>query len=213
MDFLLERRRMMIEQGEAVPVFYDFVRPSGAGAEVDTGVLLPSLCSIEVQAYATANFGRRGIVGANDGDGGITHITLQTSGGARNWQCVYDGGSAGSRNGGSLNARIYCCLTPYRFFGSMSSTNLTKGSVAPTTTLRIFKFGSFTETAASLAVGPVYIYGEDAKNATSRTALEEFTPVASFLPCTFKGNAGFWYVEEDRFIGNIGTGTLSAFNI
>lgn len=203
---------MSIETAPAVPVYCDFIKQSGSSAIIDTGVKIPSLGSIYVQAYATANFSQRAIVGADDGNGGSTTIRIKTSGGTRTWYCNYDGGATANRNGGALNSRLYCGLTPYRFFGSMSATTLTKGSTAPDENVKIFSFGNYSG-GATLYIGPVYIYGSDAKDETTIQALATHTPVATFLPCTYRGAAGFWHVEEDRFIGNSGTGTLSAINI
>lgn len=49
--------------------------------------------------------------------------------------------------------------------------------------------------------------------ANSYTQVVSHTPVATFKPCMYQGEAGLWLVEEKKFYGNsAGAGTLSVTN-
>lgn len=212
---LLERRRIMIQKAIA-PVFYDYLVGDGV-AYIDTGLAIPENGSLAgLFGWETVKAGGQNIFGAFDVGGGETGFTFGGATTNTNRQIVafYDKASyVGTKTLAFSYASFGAILTPKRYgYGNVTST-FTKGTARPSATLKIF--GGFpTYTAFSGALkGDFTVYGADAQNATTYTALLAFTPIATFRPCTYNGEAGLWYVEQNRFLGNAAaSGAFTATN-
>ncbi len=201
------------EPGILEPIFYDylyFTRP----AYIQTDYVLPSLASFSTQlGHETEQAGMQRIFGAGSSPDLILvqYTSTTTAASGRRW-AIYFGSSSnigGNRTYAWSNNEFNFFLTPKRFgFGSNSYT-ITKGSGYPTTSLR---FGASTNSYSG-RMATFYVYDSSAQNATSYSALTAFTPVATFRPCTYGGQAGFWYVEGQKFFGNSAdSGSLTASN-
>ena len=58
-----------------------------------------------------------------------------------------------------------------------------------------------------------FVYGSDAQNVATYAGFDNYTPVATFRPCTYNGVAGMWHVEGNAFYGNTAeAGTLTVLN-
>lgn len=201
------------QQGPLVPVFYNylyFTRP----AYIDTDYILPSLASFSTQlGHETVQAGTQRIFsfGTSPNFIRVQYSSSTTASSGRRWAVYYGSSSniGGNRTYAWSNTEFDFFLTPKRFgFGSNSYT-ITKGSGYPTVA---FRFG-FTENSYSGRMSTFCIYDSSAQNATSYSALTAFTPVATFRPCTYGGQAGFWYVEGQKFFGNSAdSGSLTASN-
>lgn len=187
----------MIEQGAAVPVFYNYIKFDGA-VSVVTDYYLPDNAVI-VAVVATTN-GNRAFVGASDGTY-ITAIHGGQSSGANKMYWKYNG-SGGNRNTGTKGAPQALFLTPTRG-GNLSETRttFTASSNKPDAPLK-FGGGLIGIANCNGHVGVVQIFGADAKDETSGNAIRNnHTPIAVFRPCTYKGKVGFWHEEESVFYG------------
>ena len=88
--------------------------------------------------------------------------------------------------------------------------NITKGTATPALGLDI---GTADATAFSGYMETIRVFGSDAKNVTSVSELNNYTPVYTLKPCTYNGEAGLWCEETSTFYGNTaGAGTLTVIN-
>lgn len=103
-------------------------------------------------------------------------------------------------------------LTPKRFGWGTTSYTISKGTSVPSggLYLGIFANGGQPYTGK---MGVARIYGSDAQNVTNNSGFANYTPVYTLRPCTYKGEAGIWCIETNKFYGNsAGAGTLSVEN-
>ena len=196
------------------PVFYDRLVFDGT-AYIETNYVLPANCSIGGNfGYETQKIAQR--VFRSQGGGGYILLTYggSTSSTRRQLVLFYDSASA-------LVNNLYVNFTfdSYSFFmtptkygiGETAST-YTKGNSHPTGGI-VFGDGIGGQ-AFTGRMGIFKVYDSTAAGATSAIDLENnYTPVATFRPCTYNGEAGMWYVEGNQFFGNTaGAGNLTVAN-
>ena len=207
---------MMANSGEPpiLPIYYDNLIFDGA-CEIDTDYLLPENASLAVYVFGEQKVAQT-IVGAFSPDNGprtIIHYGGGTNSSNRQVVAYYDSTNyLKAFNVAWTYTPVTLFLTPKRCGVGNTSYYITKGNTRPENPLLIgCDSGSyfFTGTMRTL-----YIYGSDAQNASSYSNLTQFTPIATFSPCTYNGEAGMWYVEGNRFCGKTrGNGTLTVSNI
>lgn len=218
MDALL-RRRAMIAAGDSptppptpTPTFYTYLYFDGT-AYVDTDYILPALCSIGVRCGNETIKAAQRIFRAN-GNGLVqVNLTSTTTSTRRTFGIYYDSTTVSGNEYLNFSTTAYnFFLTPNGFgWGSTMYKAITKGSAHPDGVLQIGGWGSGQPFSGRME--EFRVYGSDAQNATTASALAAFTPVATFKPCIYNGDAGFWYVEGNKFFGNsAGSGTLTASN-
>lgn len=209
---------LTVEQaaGGPAPVFYDYLVGDGT-AYVDTGYTLPDLASMAGYfGHETRKAGSQNIFGVWEVGYGATGLTFggSTNSTRRQFVAFYDKPTnVGSKYLNFTFTGFGAILTPKRFgFGSDTST-LTRGSAKPAGTVKVFGgYPSYTAYSGVLS-GAFTIYDSNAQNAATYADLIAFTPIATFRPCTYNGEAGLWHVEAGTFHGNAaGSGALTATN-
>lgn len=211
------RRLMSILSGkEPLPEFYNYLVGDGV-AYVDTGIRIPENGSMAgVFGYETRRAGAQNIFGAFDVGAGETGLTFGggTDNNYRQIVAFYDKTANVGYNTLNFNYKTFASfLTPKRFGYGDSSKTFTKGNLRPTATLKIFGGYPTYTSYSGLLSGDFMVFGADAQNAATWEQIMAFTPVATFRPCIYNGEAGLWYVEEKRFCGNAaGSGSFIAKN-
>ena len=195
------------------PVFYDYLIFDGT-AMIQTDYVLPSGCSLRVPTGWEAEKKAQTLFVANGGTGRISTIYGGNTNATRR-QVVpcYDSASALATNrylNFSYSSFVFF-MTSKRFGWGTTAYTYTKGSVHPTTGIC---FGGGGATAAFTGKMKTFeVFGSETENLTTASAFDSYTPVATFRPCTYDGEAGFWYVEGNKFFGNTaGSGQLTASN-
>lgn len=198
-------------------VFYDKLVFDGT-AYIDTDYVIPSGSSLRVTLGNESNkSAQRVFLAGNSTDGylGILYGN-NTNSSTRQFLPYYD-----STNYLFDNKRISIStyptfdffMTPYRCGHSDISWTYTKGNKHPNSILVLGMNTTHTGNPYSGIMGTFYVYGSDAQNVTTYSGFDSYTPVATFRPCTYLGEAGFWYVEENKFYGNTaGSGILTVSN-
>ena len=201
------------------PVFYNCLYFDGT-AYIETDYVLPANCSIRVTLGNETLKGTQQVFeaqGSNGGYIGLFYGGLSTTT-RRQTVPMYDSSSY-IKDNRYLNfsySTFDFFMTPYRFGWGTSSVTYNKGNLHPDGPLI---FGSaLWPTIASISkftgmMAQIEIFGSEADGATTFAAFDSYTPVATFRPCTYNGEAGLWYVEGNKFFGNsAGSGTLTASN-
>lgn len=199
--------------GALVPVFYDRLVFDGT-ALIQTTYVLPNLCSISVPLGNESSKVSQRVFRA-EGTNGIVQLGYGGSTNSTRRQMVplyySTSGLASNRYLNWTTATYNYFATPKRFGWGSTAYTYTKGSTAPTGGLLLGGGGNQPYTGR---MGTFCVYGSDAQNATTYSALTAFTPVATFRPCTYNGVPGMWHVETSTFYGNTaGSGTLSVINL
>lgn len=219
MDALLRRRQMMLAGGSPTPpgpviepVFYDYLFFDGT-AYIDTDFTPPAnasfLCSMGME---TLKGGQRMFVvpAANSTNIGA-YISSQSTANNRAWLMYYGGSSAASNNktlAWSYQSFAFF-LTPKGFGHGSVFNSFTKGSNAPSGPLVLGQSYNHTGQPYTGRMGTFYVYGDDAQNVQDSSGFSNYTPVATFRPCTYNGVPGMWHVETSTFCGNTaGAGKL-----
>ena len=111
-------------------------------------------------------------------------------------------------------SRYTAILTPNRFFYYADKTDISgAGNGSATDPLVIGAMTSHSGQAYSGKMSRFRIYGADAKDITRASELDNYTPIITLRPCLYKGKAGMWYVEGNKFYGNTaGSGSLTVSN-
>ena len=222
MDALLRRRMMMMAGGgptpptPVTPVFYDYLYFDGT-AYIETTYVLPTDCSVRVFIGNETSKASQQVLGAYGTNGGYVAVYYGGSTNTTRRQVVvnYDSSSyVKTQNLNWSNATFSFFLTPNRMGWGNSSYTFTKGSLHPDGGIRFGVYNPQSTTAKfSGKMGQIRIYGSDASGVTTNAGFDNYTPVATFRPCTYNGVPGLWYVEGNTFFGNsAGTGTLTASN-
>ena len=207
---------MMMKAGGGAPVFYEYLVGDGT-AYIDTGMTMPENGSLAGYfGWETARKGSQNLFGAFDVGGGETGIVFggSTTNSNRQFVAYYDKSSYLKTKTLSFAYSYYgAFMTPKRFGYGSEATTYTKGSQRPTATVKVFGgYPTYTSFSGALK-GDFTIYDSTAQNAANYAALIAFTPVATFRPCTYNGEAGLWYVEQNRFLGNAAaSGAFTATN-
>ena len=196
------------------PVFYDALVFDGV-ASISTSYVLPSGCSVvcgfgyEAEKKAQAIF-------LASGGGGYLGVSIGGNSDATKRQMIvyYDSSSILATNHylNWSNATYELFVTQQRFGWGDTSYTYTKGTAHPTGGLLIGTTGGATPPFTG-RMGTLRVYGSETASATEASDFANYTPVATFRPCTYNGEAGLWYVEGDTFYGNTaGNGSLSVLN-
>ena len=219
MDALLRRRAMIAAGGGSPtppgpviePVFYDNLIFDGV-AKIETDYVLPENCSIRVSLKNEKNKAAQRVFHATGGNGLIQMIYgSATTSTTRKVNVYYDSTSVSDTFNRAFSSTLYFWLTPKRCGNYSTERSYTKGSSHPTGALQIGGWESGNPFSGDM--GTFRVYGSDAQNASSWEAFENYTPAATFRPCTYNGEAGLWYVEGNKFFGNTaGAGTLTVSN-
>lgn len=194
------------------PVFYDRLVFDGV-AKIQTDIILPALCSMRVVLENEKNKAAQRIFHAVGGNGLIQLIYgSSTSSTQRRLQVYYDSTTSGGNWGLNFSYTCYFFMTPTKYGSYQTVQTHTSGSAHPTDGLVLGGWDSGNPFSGDM--GTFFLYDSSAQNAADWVALENnFTPVATLRPCTYNGEAGFWYVEGNKFFGNTaGSGTLTVRN-
>lgn len=102
-------------------------------------------------------------------------------------------------------------LTPYRLFCySYNGTLSGPGNGVITSPIVLGTITEHTGQAFSGRMTQFMVYGPEAKNITIASQIDNYTPFITLCPCIYKGEAGMWYVQGNKFYGNTaGVGTLT----
>lgn len=217
MDLMMMRRAIIMGQPTGpAPEFYNKLVFDGT-AFIQTDYVIPELGSIaillcgyeKVQAPQNIFF----IPSQNDATIGTGVVLANgTSSSGRTFAGIYDCGSWYTTPLRFTYTSYSLFMTPKRYGYGNASKVITKGSTSPGTGI-CFGGGRSTNTPFTGSFETVTIYDSTAQDATQFKSLTAFTPVATFRPCLYEGEAGLWHVEGRRFYGNTaGAGTLTVSN-
>jgi hypothetical protein len=195
------------------PEFYNYLYFDGT-AYVNTDYYLPKLCSIRVSlGYESKKVAQR-VFMANGSSAYISFIYGSATTSTNRRINIYYGSTSnlsGVRNLSFSHTTFGFFLTPKCYGWGNSSYTISKGSGHPTDAFQIGGWGSGQPFTGRMAT--IRIYGSDAQNVSSDDGFDSYTPVATFRPCTYNGDAGLWCVETSTFYGNTaGAGTLTVSN-
>lgn len=220
MDALLKRRMMMMAGSgptpptPVTPVFYDYLYFDGT-AYIETTYVLPANCSIRVSLGSETSKTSQQVFGAKGSNGGYICMYYGGSTNTTRRQIVphYDSSSnlATNRTLNWTYTSFAFFMTPNRFGWGNSAYTYTKGNLHPDGVL----FLGTHSTASTMSkytgrMSQIRIYGSDASGVTTASGFDNYTPVATFRPCTYNGVVGLWYEEGSAFFGNsAGAGTLT----
>lgn len=204
----------MMTQLDGTPVFYDWIYRDG-DVYVDTGYKIPDDGVIYVSSIWGAEGSNREILGINDGNYS-TYIRQRSASGSSQIAGAYAGSVEGHRNFGryySPSVEFNIFLTP-EGCGDYESLefSLTSGGHYPDSTLCIFSIPGWGGTKWAKKIGAIYVYGAEAKDITAASQLENYTPVASFIPCKCGSKVSYWHVEQDRLCDTVGSGKFIPVN-
>lgn len=211
---------MIASGGSPTPpgvVFYDRLVFDGT-AYIDTDITIPTDASFRITVGGeTAKSAQRvfGIACANSGGTSVI-LSGQTNNTKRVVNAYYQSYSAVSSKDLAWTYEQYTIvLTPKRFGFGNSTDLITKGSDAFIGGIVFGSTGTHSGNPFTGKMGESRIYGSEAQNATGSSELwNDYTPVFTFKPCTYNGNAGMWCVETSTFYGNsAGSGSLTVQNI
>lgn len=104
-------------------------------------------------------------------------------------------------------------LTCKRLGTGSTSVTFTKGNEIPSGGIVIGQSAGLNGVPYKGSMQQFRIYGDETQNVTTATDFSSYTPVITLRPCVFRGEAGMWYVEGNKFYGNAGVGILTANNI
>ena len=211
------RRRLMMASigggAPSVPEFHEFLYFDG-NSYVQTDIVLPENCSIRVYLGNERARTNQCIFEATTlGGSGTTGYYLGGSTNPSDRQQIpyYDSDTwlVGNRTLAFSYPYYSFFMTPYRIGQGGNSSGYTKGSSHPTSTLRIGGTYSGLSPLYTGLMGVFLIYGSDASGCVRDSDFDSYTPVYTLRPCIYGGQVGLWNVQEGKFYGNSGTGTLS----
>lgn len=219
MDALLKRRMMMMAGSGPTPptpviepVFYDYLVFDGT-AYIQSSYVLPSGSSFRcIVGNETLKGAQRIFV--SEGGGG--YIGLSIGGGSNSTRRqvlpYYDSTSylASNRYVNWSYTSLGLFLTQNRFGWGNATYTITKGSSHP---IGGIVFGGGGSQPFTGRMQTFYVYGSETASVTTYAGFDSYTPIATFRPCTYNGEAGLWYVEGNMFLGSTaGSGALSVLN-
>lgn len=221
MGALLRRRSMIAAGGSSptppgpTPEFHSYLVFDGASG-IETGISIPENSSIRVSLGSETQKVQQGVFGAGGSAVGGYSIRLfyssSTSSTNRNMAVVYDSTSyIAARNLPFSSTNYTFFMTPNGYGWGAGFYSYTKGSFHPTTGLVVgHDSGGLRYTGRT---GTIRIYGSDAAGCQTSSAFDSYTPIITLRPCTYAGEAGYWYVEGNRFLGKtLGDGTLTVID-
>jgi len=193
------------------PEFYDRLIFDGT-AEIQTTYALPANCSIRLALGGETTKLRQGIFTSwSDGAGILLMLGNNTNSTTRQIVTYYDSSSYVSGQNLAFSYTSYnFFMTPSGMGWGTSFYSYTKGNTHPTGGLLIGHDGTRNYTGY---IETINIYDSSASGCRTFDAFESYTPVATFRPCEYNGEAGLWYVQANRFYGNTASGgSLSVSN-
>lgn len=215
-DWLTRRMMAAAIGGGATPVLYENLICDGT-AYINTNYYLPENCVILARIGDETRKASQCIYGAGyaDGTAGVTGavMTTETTTSARKIAAYYDSAASLETINVKFSYPQYDLFQTQNRIGTGSSAQSAwKGSVRPTAPLQIFNGVlsgvDYPPFSGKLRDG-LFIFGSEANNSSEDGIINKI-PVASFVPCTYNEQAGLWYVEENRFLGNAaGSGAFS----
>lgn len=217
MDALL-RRRSMMTAGETPtpptpsyePVFHSYLVFDGASG-IETGIPIPENSSIRVTLGSETQKKAQGVLGAGNSTVGQVRLYYggSTNSTNRNIALCYDSTSyIAYRNLAFSSTNYSFFMTPNGYGWGTAFYSYTKGNTHPTTELVVGQSSSSLRYTGR--TGTIRIFGSDAAGCQSASAFDNYTPIITLRPCTYGGEAGYWYVEGNRFLGKtLGNGTLT----
>lgn len=187
-------------------------------AYIETTYALPSNCSIRVSIGSETSKTAQQVFGAIGTNGGAIGLIYGGGTNTTKRQPVpyYDSSSYIVSNkylNWSYTGFGYF-MTPSCFGWGDSASSYTKGSLHPDGGIQFGVFNTQSSTKKFTGkMGQIHIYGSDASGVTTFNGFDNYSPVATFRPCTYNGVPGLWYVEGSTFFGNsAGLGTLAVSN-
>ena len=214
MSNLLKRRQMMLVEK---PVFYNNLYFDGA-AYIDTDIIPTGQNTFRVSIGYESQKSAQHVYDFLTTNGRVRlSYGSNTTSTTRKVNIWYDGSGSGSLKSVDVAFSVdyySTILTPYRFFYYSEKTEFSGGgNGVGTGPLVIGALSSHSGNFFTGRISQFRIYGPDAKDITVGSQLNNYTPVITLRPCTYKGEAGLWYVEGNKFYGNTaGSGTLTASN-
>lgn len=215
MNTMLRRRAMFASGGVTpTPVFYDYLHFDGT-AYIDTDYTLPSGCSIRCYFGNEATKASQSVF-TTEGGGGYLSFCLggNTTSTKRQLVPYYDSSSAlaTTRTLDFSFAEYALFMTQNRFGYGTTNYAYTKGNLHPSGGISFGRVGSLAKFSGTMRT--FYVYGSETSAVGTYAGFDNYTPVATFRPCTYYGEAGLWLVESGQFYGNTAVGgTLTVSNI
>lgn len=205
-------RQLTVSQdaGTITPVLYNYLIFDGT-AYIETDYVIPSDASIRFGAGKESLKVMQPVFSASGTNGGYIMLAYggSTNTNRRQMMPYYDSSSALATSRYLVFSTVTYTffMTSKRFGWGNTAYTYTKGSLHPDGGL---SFGKGSQPYTGM-LQPVRIYGSETQNLTNFNAFSSYTPIATFWPCTYNGQAGLWYVEQNKFYGNTaGSGTLTA---
>lgn len=196
------------------PVFYNYLYFDGT-AYIDTDLVPPENASFRCNFGMETTKGAQRYFGMAAANGSTTNLFLNnsTTSSTRYFTTYYQSSSSVSA-GKTLafsTSTFNFFLTPDRFAPGTGPYTITGGTSAHSGGI---VFGSNASHSGNPYTGRMTrfrVYGSDARNCTTYSDFDNYTPVYTFRPCTYNGEAGLWCEETSEFFGNTaGSGTLTA---
>ena len=202
---------MMGGSGIAGLVFYDHLVFDGT-AYIETTYVIPSGYSLKCEKLGSETVtASQGLIMAQGNSGFIAILYGgNTTSSNRFLSSYYDSSSVLKSTTLAFSTTNFTAfLTSKRFGINNTVQSITKGSKHPNGGI---SFGKSSSQPYTGVLGTVYVYGSGTQNVSTYEGFDSYTPVATFRPCTYNGEAGLWYVEGHTFFGNTaGSGTISGF--
>lgn len=192
------------------PVFHDYLVFDG-NSEIETSVVIPENGSLSVNLGDETQKVTQGVFrSATTDNGSIRHfLGGSTSSTTRNMVAYYDSTSYVDYQDLQFSSPRYSLfMTPNGWGWGNAYYPYTKGNIHPTGGIIFGFLGNGQRYTGRMK--EFYVFGSDAQNATSRSEIMTYTPIATLRPCTYDGEAGLWHVEGGVFYGKtLGDGVLS----
>lgn len=195
----------------ALPDFYDKLIFDGT-AEIQTDYVLPANCSIRLTLGGETAKLRQGILTSwSNGAGILLMLGNNTNSSTRQIVTYYDSASYVSGQNLAFSYSSYnFFMTPSGMGWGTTFYTYNKGNTHPTSGLLIGHDDTRNYTGY---IETINIYDSSASGCRTFDAFESYTPIATFRPCVYNNEAGFWHVQAHKFYGNTASsGTLTVGN-
>lgn len=194
----------VVQESGIEPVIYSYLLFDGQ-AYIDTDIIPSQDVTFRVTVGDEINRSQQRIFGLLAGGSNTTQVfqTSSTTTSTRYYSVYY--GSSSSLGTANITQNYLAheiFATPKVLGFSSSQKTFTRGSGSPSGPLVIGSNGSHSGNPFSGSMTLFRVYGDDAKDVTSSSDLNSFTPVVTLRPCKYDGQDGLWYVEGRKFYGN-----------
>lgn len=210
MNPLLIRRRCMV----GGPQYHKYLVFDGL-AYVTTDIMLSADCSFALSMGHETQKKPQGVLYVPCENNGSTGFGINSSNTTYRYFTVYYQKAAAVISGTtkrlawSFNA-YSLAFTHNKFGQSNVLTSFTKGNEQPNGALTIGLCPPLTSNAFTGQTQFIRIYNYNVGTISSFSDLSSFTPSYILYPCIYRGEAGLWCLETNRFYGNsAGAGTLT----